>query len=247
MVKIDLRGIAKVRSKGRTYFYAWRGGPRLVGQPGSPEFIASYNEAREGRRQPDHNRFRSLVTAYRASTDFTSLAASTKSSWAPWLDRIGDHFGELRIAQFDRPEKIRPIIRQWRNRYAGKPRTADMGMQVLSRVLSYAVDPLGKIAANPCEGIKQLYTVDRSDIIWTDANVAQLKTACSIEIANAVYLAAHTGLRESDLLRLSWSHIGEDAIVLPTGKSKCRLEAVVPLTMRCRSFCPASPSARPLS
>jgi hypothetical protein len=28
-----------------TYWYAWKGGPRLKGEPGSPEFIASYNEA----------------------------------------------------------------------------------------------------------------------------------------------------------------------------------------------------------
>jgi integrase len=31
-------------------------------------------------------------------------------------------------------------------------------------------------------------------------------------------LAAHTGLRRGDLLRLSWSHIGEDAITLASGK-----------------------------
>jgi hypothetical protein len=45
MVKVDLKGLAKVTAKGRTYWYAWRGGPRLRGEPGSPEFMASYNEA----------------------------------------------------------------------------------------------------------------------------------------------------------------------------------------------------------
>jgi hypothetical protein len=68
-----------------------------------------------------------------------------------------DYFGDLRVAQFDRPEKIRPVIRRWRNQWADKPRTADYAMQVLSRVLSHAVDQLGGIASNPCEGIKQLY------------------------------------------------------------------------------------------
>jgi hypothetical protein len=154
MVKVELTGIAKVTAKGRPYYYAWRGGPRLRGKPGSPEFMASYNEALENRRIPDPDRFRSLVTLYKASTDYKGLAASTAHNWAPWLDRIADHFGDLRIAQFDRPEKIRPLIRRWRNRWADKPRTADYGMQVLSRVLSHAVDPLGKIADNPCEGIK---------------------------------------------------------------------------------------------
>lgn len=236
MVTVKLQGIAQVRAKGRTYYYAWRGGPRLRGEPGTPEFIASYHEAHENHRKPDDGRFRSLVTLYKGSDAYRSLADSTKATWAPWLDRLSDYFGDLRIAQFDRPEKIRPIIRKWRGHYADKPRTADLGMQVLSRVLSYAVDPLGKIASNPCEGVRQLYSVDRSEIIWLEADIHQLKAArskgkaaCSKEIANAVDLAAATGLRQGDLLRLAWSHVGEDAIILATGKSRGRREAIVPL------------------
>jgi integrase len=229
MVKVDLKGIAKATAKGRTYYYAWRGGPRLVGEPGSPEFMRSYNEAIESRQTPDTGRFRSIVTLYKTSGEYKELADSTTRNWAPWLDRIADYFGDLRIAQFDRPEKIRKVIRNWRNQWRDKPRTADYGMQVLSRVLSHAVDPLGKIASNPCEGIKQLYSGDRSEIIWTEPDIAALKKTCSLEIAHAVDLASHTGLRLSDLLRLSWSHIGEDAITLATGKSRGRREALIPL------------------
>jgi hypothetical protein len=176
MVKVDLRGIAKTTAKGRTYWYAWRGGPRLRGEPGSPEFMASYNEAIESRRTPEPGRFRALVVLYKASADYAKLAESTRRNWSPWLDRIAEYFGELRIAQFERPEKIRPAIRRWRTQWADKPRTADYGMQVLSRVLSCAVDA-GKIAGNPCEGIKRTYAGDRSEIIWTDADIAQLKKA----------------------------------------------------------------------
>ncbi len=228
MVRVNLRGITKVASKGRTYWYAWRGGPRLRGEPGSPEFIASYNQAIEDRRIPEPGRFRAVVTRYRASDGYKGLAESTRKNWSPWLDRIGSHFGQLRIAQFDRPEKVRKIIRQWRNKWSATPRTADYGMQVLSRVLAFAVDE-GDIAGNPCAGIAQLYSNDRSEIIWTDADIATLKKTCPAEIANAVELAAFTGLRLSDLLRLSWSHVGEDAIVLSTGKSRGRREAIIPL------------------
>jgi integrase len=229
MVRVSLKGIAKVTTKGRTYWYAWRGGPRLRGEPGSPEFVASYREAHENLRAPDASRFRSLVVLYKSSDEYEKLEASTKHNWAPWLDRISDYFGELHVAQFDRPEKIRPIIRQWRNRWGDKPRTADYGMQVLSRVLSYAVDPVGKLAGNPCEGIKRLYSSDRSEIIWTEADVAQLKKTCSPEIAHAIDLASHTGLRLGDLLRLSWSHVGDNAITIATGKSRHRREAILPL------------------
>jgi len=228
MVRVDLKGITKVRAKGRIYHYAWRGGPRLRGQPGSPEFIASYNEAIESRRTPDKNRFRSVIADYKGSGEYKKLAESTRAQWGKWLDRIADYFGGLHIAQFDRPEKIRPVIRRWRSRWADTPRTADYALQVLSRVVAHAVD-LGRIAGNPCEGIKHLYGNDRSAIIWTESDVAHIKKTCSVEIAHAVDLAGHTGLRLSDLLRLSWSHIGEDAIVLTTGKSRHRREAIIPL------------------
>ena len=105
----------------------------------------------------------------------------------------------------------------------------DYAMQVLSRVLSHAVDPLGRIAGNPCEGIKQLYSADRSEIIWLATDIAHLKATCSVDVGLAVDLAAHTGLRLGDLLRLSWSHVGEDAITITTGKSKHRRTAIIPL------------------
>lgn len=241
MVKVDLKGIAKAKAKGHTYYYAWRGGPRLHGEPGSAEFMASYHEAHENRRVKDDGRFRALVTLYKASGDYQALADSTRKNWGPWLDRIAEHFGSLRVAQFDRPEKIRKIIRQWRSKWADKPRTADYGLQVLSRVLAYAVDPLGKIAANPCEGIKQLYSGDRSEVIWTDTDIKQIKNTCTAEIAVAVDLAAHTGLRLGDLLRLSWSHVGDDAITMATGKSRGRREAIVPLYDDLRAVLAAIP------
>ena len=229
MVKREVKGIAKVTSKGRTYWYAWRGGPRLRGEPWGADFWASYNEAIESRRIPEPGRFRSLVTLYKASADYEKLAPSTKRNWGPWLDRIAEHFGTLSIAQFERPEKIRPLIRQWRNKYADTPRTADVGLQVLSRVLSHAVDPLGKLAGNPCEGIKLLYSSNRSEIIWSDADIASIKQVCSPEIAHAIDLAAATGLRLGDLLRLSWSHIHDDAVVISTGKSNHTRQAIIPL------------------
>jgi integrase len=229
MVRIDIKGIHKVKARGRTYRYAWRGGPRLRGEPGSLAFMADYNAAIEARRLPDPGRFRALVTLYKSSGDYQKLADSTKRMWSPWLDRIGQYFGQLSIAQFERPEKIRPIILRWRLRYAGTPRTADMGLQVLSRVCAYAADPLGKIAGNPCRGIKTLYSSDRSEIIWTDADIARIKKVCNAEIAHAVDLAAATGLRRRDLLRLSWSNVGSDAIVITTGKSRHRCEAIIPL------------------
>lgn len=228
MVAIELK-LYKVTAKGKTYYYAWRGGPPVKGEPGTPEFMAAYQDAVRNHRIPDRKKFASVIVRYKGSADYLDLAESTRRNWGPWLDRIQDYFGKLRTAQFDRHDKIRPIIRRWRGQYTGTPRTADYGMQVLSRVLAYAVDPLGELGANPCEGIKQLYKGSRADIIWSDDDIAHLKKTCSAEIGYAVDLAAHTGLRAGDLVKLCWSHVGEHAIVMKTGKSGGWREAIVPL------------------
>jgi integrase len=79
------------------------------------------------------------------------------------------------------------------------------------------------------QGIKQLYSQNRSEVIWTDTEIEQLKRNCTPEIAHAFDLAVHTGLRLGDLLRLSWSHVQGDGIAFPTGKSKHRRVATIPL------------------
>ena len=44
-MRVKLKGFAASAARARTDYYAWRGGPRLVGTPGTPEFIASYAAA----------------------------------------------------------------------------------------------------------------------------------------------------------------------------------------------------------
>jgi integrase len=44
------------------------------------------------------------------------------------------------------------------------------------------------------------------------------------------------GLRTCDLLRLCWSHVGTDSIVISTGKSRHQREAIIPLYDRLRDI-----------
>jgi integrase len=253
-MRTNLKGIAKVTSKGCDYYYAWRGGPRLKGEPGTPEFVQSYNEAVADFKAPDASRFRSLVVDYKASQDYADKADKTREGRGPWLDRIADYFGDLRIAQFERPEKIRPLIREWHKKWAATPRTADYGLQVLSVVLGYAVEN-GKLASNPSEGIKRLYVAaDRSEIIWSDDDLKKLKATGGPELGHAVDLAAYTGLRKGDLLRLPWTAVGEDAIVTTTSKSirrkggviVKRKEAIIPLYDELREVLAHIPKRSPI-
>lgn len=225
MATIELRGVYKVTSKGRTYWYAWkgRGAPRLKGEPGSPEFVASLKAAHDARRIGDDKKTKALVAMFRQSDYWRGVGAKpisdkTKASWSTWLDRIQDEFGTTQIAWFDKPE-MRRVVRKWRNKYAATPRAADMGVQVLSRLLSFAQDE-GLILHNICKGMDSLYANDRSDLIWTDADLAKLEKHASPEIMRAARLAALTGLRQGDLLRLRWWHVKERSIEIEAAKSR---------------------------
>lgn len=46
-VPLNLKGVVRVRNKSGAYFYFGRRGPRLPGEPGSPEFMSAYNKASE--------------------------------------------------------------------------------------------------------------------------------------------------------------------------------------------------------
>jgi integrase len=60
-------------------------------------------------------------------------------------------------------------------------------------------------------------------------------------MAHAVDLAAYTGLRLGDLIRLSWSHVGDDAIELRTNESRERREAIIPLYDELRALLSSIP------
>ena len=249
-MKRDLTGLHVVTARGKTYVYAWRGGPRLTAERGSDEFLEQLLEARRGARSGERGKLSGLCADYRARPWWANagetgcIAKSTKRNWSRWLDEIQDHFGKLSIGAFDRP-KIVKAIRVWRDKYRATPRAADMALQVLSHLLSFAAEE-GQLTSNPCARVPHLYRVDRSEIIWTDDDLAGLKKVASGEIWRAAQLAALTGLRQADLLKLAWGHVGEMAIEIPTGKSGGRKTTLIPLYAELQAALAAIPKRGPI-
>lgn len=234
-------GPYRVRSKLKEYWYAWRNGPRLHSKPDTPAFVQELADAVAARNAPDHSKLAGLIAQYRASDEFAGLADSTKELWLPWLDKIRDHFGSLSLRQFDRAATKRDI-RRWHSSKKATPRVADTGLQVLSRVLSFGVAE-GKLGSNQCEGIPHLYHSNRADLIWTSDDLRVLLAHASPEVAQVVKLAALTGLRRGDLLKLAWSHVHLDGnyIELKTAKSRGRRSVLIPITPELRATLEAIP------
>lgn len=247
MPMVEIKGAHRVTSKGRVYWYAWRGkdAPRIYATPGTQAFLDELAEKLNAHKAPDKRTVKGLCARWRAS-DFWQhppekggIAHSTRKNWSPWLSTIEEKFGALSVAQFDRPQ-IKPIIRKWRNKYKATPRAADMAKQVLSALLTFAVDE-GDLQLNPCIGMPNFYHNDRSEIIWEEDDLARLTMSASAEIGRAAHLASLTGLRQSDLLKLSWSHVGALAIELRTGKSGEKKTATIPMYGELRDFLASLP------
>ena len=85
-----------------------------------------------------------------------------------WLERMLEEFGQAPLAGFE-DRKVRGDILAWRDRWADKPRSADLAIQTRSRVLSFGLDR-GRLKGNVATGIGQFYKMDRSDIIWEPAD-----------------------------------------------------------------------------
>jgi len=223
MVRAPLKGVNRVAVKLATgqrvvYWYAWKGGPRLPGKPGDPEFVAAFAAAHAARTTPAGDTLAGLVKRYRAAPEFTRLADSTRAEWRRWLDRIElAPIASLSLRALNDP-RVKSDLLDWRDGYADRPRAADYGAQVLSRVLSWAKGR-GLVEINAMAGAETLHRADRADQIWTADEIARFLSHASPQVGRALRLACATGLRRGDLIALDWREVGELAIVLETRKS----------------------------
>ena len=214
------------------YVYAWRGGPCIQRSEGpKPKITAALTDlaadARQKNRVSDDGTLAALIESFRASPEWQKLAKSTKSDWGRWLDRIATEFGKCSLRMFG-SRTMRGEVLDWRDRFAATPRAADLGIQAFSRLLGWAVDR-GKLATNILSGVNTLYESDRSDIIWEPQHFEAFRAKATPEVMDAVDLAAATGLRRGDLVKLPWSAVGEHAIVWKTSKSRGRTLVTIPL------------------
>jgi integrase len=190
----------------RTYFYAWKGGPPLRGQPGSAEFITSYNEAAARKVMPPGGKLLSVLQNYQASEDFHGLADSTRRSYVALITRIEQAFGDFPLSGLT-DRRTRGIFMAWRDRLAVSAgrRQADYAWSVLARILSWGLDR-GLVAGNPCARGGRLYRGgSRAENIWTAADETAILERAPCHLHLPLLLALWTGQRQGDLLRLQWS------------------------------------------
>jgi hypothetical protein len=144
-MRIRLKGLNSKRKRladgsFRTYYWAWKGGPPLIGEPGTPEFIQSYNAAIATKVAPPRGRLLSVLLAYQSSDDFLSLAPRSRVDYIGKIKIIEKEFGDFPLSGMT-DVRTRGIFKAWRERLAiTSRRQADYAWVVLARVLSWGMD-----------------------------------------------------------------------------------------------------------
>jgi integrase len=230
-MRVRLKGINSITKKladgtRRTYWYAWKGGPALRGEPGTAEFVASYNEAVARKVATPQGTLLAPLRAYQASAEFSGLAERTRLDYVKQIKVIEKRFGDFPLSGLS-DRRTRGIFMAWRDRLAAKSRRqADYAWQVFARVLSWALDR-GLVLANPCARGGRLYRGSRADKIWTAEHEAAFLRSAPAHLHLPLLLALWTGQRQGDLLRLPWSAYDGTRIRLKQSKTGARV--VIPV------------------
>ncbi|WP_265519087.1 tyrosine-type recombinase/integrase [Nitratireductor luteus] len=230
-MRIRLRGInskKKILADGtrRTYWYAWKSGPRLPGKPGDPEFAAAYNAAVTRKMEPPTGTLLSILQGFQVSSDWDDLAPRTKRDYVNLIKIIEQKFGDFPLSALS-DRRTRGLFMEWRDERAERSRRqADYGWQVLARILSWAHDR-GLVIANPCEKGGRLYRGSRADKVWTQDDEAAFLASAPRHLHLPLLLALWTGQRQGDLLRLAWTQY--DGRVVRLRQSKTGTRVVIPV------------------
>ncbi len=230
-MRIRLVGVHKVKAKLAdgsvvTYYYAWRGGPRIKAAPHSRAFGIEYHRLTRAREDaPGKGNVAELIREYLKSQSYQKLRPSTKTSYDWAIRKIEDEFFDLPIRALGE-KGARKFLLEWRDSFAATPRAADMVMAVLSKIIAFAVDR-EDIPKHPLEKVEKLASSSRKDNIWSDEQVEAFKAKAPARMVLALELARWTGQRQGDLLKLTWSAYDGTHITLRQSKTGARVRVKV--------------------
>jgi integrase len=228
-MKIELKRVNKVKKvladgTVRVHYYLGRGkgAPKLDGEPGTPEFIASYQKA-TAKRQADEQLTDRLIDEYFDSGHFQHhLSARTQSDYQKMGVKFRAKFGRTPL-RFWKDPRSRKKLRKWRDDLAkASARQADYIWSFMSAVFSLAVSD-GDLSFNPCARGGRLYAGSRVEVIWTSPQVgAFLGQQRYAHMHLPLVIGLWTGQREGDVLRLKWSNYDGHTIRLKQRKGQRR-------------------------
>ena len=236
---LGIRYVKSVHKRGgrkgdRTLYYWQRPGYRLRRLPDDPDshaFIRTlikWNDeadAADSFGGPAEGSFAQLVTIYKASPDYESLAPVTARTYGGILDNLSRRGGHLPLNGIDRT-----FVYHLRDGMAATPYMANAVIGVLRMVLNFAVDR-EMIKVNPVIRIKQLRTRPRRQV-WSPQAEAAFLAVADATMTLAYKLGAYTAQRQGDLLVMTWSQYDGAVIRLRQHKTDELVEVTCHVDLR---------------
>ena len=229
---LRIRGVKRVRAKGRLYYYHRATMTRLPGAPGSLEFTAKLEALSRSNNAPKGSTLGSLFTAYRASPEFDQLADSTKFKYRKVFDALRSQ-DRMPLVQIEHS-----YLYGLRDRFmaARKRAFTNLTLAVLSATFNWGMRR-GHVKTNPVTAIEKIARPRNARVVnrpWRPEELEVVLDAAPVWLRVPIALAAYTGLRESDVLRVTWSCY--DGSAFETRTQKTNMPVWVPAHYRLREI-----------
>jgi integrase len=225
---VDLpKGVHKVISRGREYFYyqAGRGsdnpGPRvrIPDDPRTPEFWQAIRQAQGVSGYTHVDTVNALIDSYETWEGFALLSEGTQYRYRRMLKIARTAWGNL-PADGLRPGHVQAVM----DGFAALPGKANEFLGTM-RALSAWARARDKIPASLIEGVKR-YKIQSGHKPWTDAQIDAIGKLTGM-VRRGIMLMLYTGQRGSDIVRLGWTHIDDGGFAL--GQKKTGVQVWCPI------------------
>ena len=204
---------------GKAHFYFRRGhGKRipLPGLVGSREFMAAYQVALSSdepsaapRLHGSEGTFDRLVASYFASPEFLTMKESTRRAYRPVIERWVEwrRIGHRLVSQMTREHVKRMVAKR-----ASTPGAANDLLKKIRLLMTFAIDANMR-TDNPASKIKKFSSGEFHS--WSDDEIARFEARWPIGARQRLAFALHlfTGQRTSDVCRMSWADIDDEALI----------------------------------
>lgn len=236
MTKMLLKYVHEFKDRhGRTRRYVRRPGFKrvpLTGDPGSTEFMETYQGALDPKTAPRIDvgaakvvagTVADLVARYYRSLEFSNVKDSTQSTYRSIIEPFREAHGDKRVAKLKR-DHIKEMLK-------AKKATPTAGNNWLKRVrqlMVFAMD-IGMRSDDPTIGIKPLQITSPGHPTWSADDIAAFRRRhpSGTRARLAMEMALCTMQRRGDLVRMGRQHIQGGLLVIRQQKTGTVVEIPV--------------------
>lgn len=182
----------------------------LAGEPGSPEFMASYHAAVAAAaptkpaapRLPPGSLDALAVSLY-GSADWGALRASSQANYRRIIERLRAGHGDKPVARLD-ARGVRALMAERQ----AHPTAANHLLRVLRMLMRHAIDQ-GICDTDPTFGVRRHKVRVKGFSAWTEADIAayEARWPSGTRQRLAMALLLYTGQRRSDVVRMGRQHV----------------------------------------